>query len=171
MSGLHSTSWSGVHVWIIVWSHDSIFITINDLVSAFSYEYLCYGSTTIRKQIIIPVREGIVFIRQNLTSTDVRFWRITTLPALKRLYLTTLIFIVYAMDVSLQFEIILNVFPPHLNTSDMGLWPYEGSPSRCWDRFLTSEFKVGPNYCISSYNVEQPRSLNYIRSIEVQTYH
>ena len=27
----------------------------------------------------------IVFIRQNLTSTDVRFWRIKTVPALKEL--------------------------------------------------------------------------------------
>ena len=28
---------------------------------------------------------GTVFIRQNLTSTDVRFWRIKTVPALKKL--------------------------------------------------------------------------------------
>ena len=29
------------------------------------------------------VSAGIVFIRQNLTSVDVRFWRIKTIPALK----------------------------------------------------------------------------------------
>ena len=28
---------------------------------------------------------GTVFIRQDLTSSDVRFWRIKTVPALKRL--------------------------------------------------------------------------------------
>ena len=34
---------------------------------------------------------GTVFIRQNMTSTDVRFWRIKTVPALKRLpYLSCL---------------------------------------------------------------------------------
>ena len=33
---------------------------------------------------------GIVFIRQNLTSTDVRFWRIKTVPALKgSIYIST----------------------------------------------------------------------------------
>ena len=33
---------------------------------------------------------GIVFIRQNLTSSDVRFWRINTVPALKGLNIYTI---------------------------------------------------------------------------------
>ena len=41
------------------------------------YQYFSFYST------------GIVFIRQNLTSTDVRLWRINTVPALKRLSLAT----------------------------------------------------------------------------------
>ena len=32
-----------------------------------------------------PFNAGIVFIRQNLTSVYVRFWRIKTIPALKEL--------------------------------------------------------------------------------------
>ena len=40
-----------------------------------SFEYVCYVSTTI---INIFFNAGTVFIRQSLTSTDVRFWRIKT---------------------------------------------------------------------------------------------
>ena len=42
-------------------------------VSAIDYKYVNYFSA------------GTVFIRQNLTSADVRFWRIMTVPALKGL--------------------------------------------------------------------------------------
>ena len=43
------------------------------LVSAIYYKYVNYCSA------------GTVFMRQNLMSTDVRFWRIMTVPALKGL--------------------------------------------------------------------------------------
>ena len=36
-------------------------------------------------EMLSPYSVGSVFIRQNLTSVDVRFWRIKTFPALKEL--------------------------------------------------------------------------------------
>ena len=57
-------------------------IIINILVSSSgSFEYICYGSTTFRNILILSVR-GPSLLRQNLTSTDVRFWRIRTVPAM-----------------------------------------------------------------------------------------
>ena len=58
------------------------------LVLAFSglFEYPCYRSTTIINNLFYnSFSAGIVFIRQILTSTDVRIWRIKTVPALKGL--------------------------------------------------------------------------------------
>ena len=50
------------------------------LVSSFRpFEYLCYGSMAIRKY-FNSFSAGIVFIRQNLTSIDVIFWRIKFRP-------------------------------------------------------------------------------------------
>ena len=48
-----------------------------------SFEYICYGSTAIIN--IYPFIAGIDFRRQNLTSTDFRFWRPKSVPALKGL--------------------------------------------------------------------------------------
>ena len=44
------------------------------------FEYLCYGSTAIRNMFTLTARMD--FSRQNLTSTDVRFWRLKSIPAL-----------------------------------------------------------------------------------------
>ena len=58
---------------------------INVLVSFFgSFAYLWYGSTAIIKY-LNSFSAGIVFIRQNLPSADVRFWCIKAFPALKGL--------------------------------------------------------------------------------------
>ena len=45
-----------------------------------SFEYLCYGSTTVINNIGNNFSALIDFIRQNLTSVDVRFWRLKTVP-------------------------------------------------------------------------------------------
>ena len=45
-----------------------------------SFEYLCHASTTIRNILLYSV--GIDFSRQNLTFTDVRFWRLKSILAL-----------------------------------------------------------------------------------------
>ena len=47
-----------------------------------SFEYLCDGSTTIINIYVYSYSAGIDFSRQNLTSTDVRFWRLMSIPAL-----------------------------------------------------------------------------------------
>ena len=67
-------------------------IIINVLVGSLPFIWMpiWYGSTTISNISILSVRRGIwcagiVFIRQNLTSTDVRFWRMKTVPALNEL--------------------------------------------------------------------------------------
>ena len=39
---------------------------------------------------VYPFSAGVYFIRQNLTSTDVRFWRIKSVPVLKGLHINTL---------------------------------------------------------------------------------
>ena len=56
-------------------------IIIHVLALSTSFEYLYYGSTAI---IIIfcSFSTGIDFRRQNLSSTDVRFWRLKSIPAL-----------------------------------------------------------------------------------------
>ena len=63
-------------------------IIINILVSSFRFVWIPMLSTTVIMgmrpwSFFYFFRAGIVFIRQNLTSTDVRFWRIKTVPALK----------------------------------------------------------------------------------------
>ena len=69
-----------------------IWIHINVLVGSFRFfEYLCYGSTAI---IHIFFSVGTVFRRQNPTSWDVSFWRLKTVPALKRLAIPILLIIV-----------------------------------------------------------------------------
>ena len=50
-----------------------------------SFEYLCYGSTAII--ILYTFSAGIVFRGPNLTSTDVRFWSLKSVPAPKGLRL------------------------------------------------------------------------------------
>ena len=55
-----------------------------------SFEYLCYGSMNIRNILILTVRGQSLCVR---TSTDVRFGRIKTVPALKglkRIYITSI---------------------------------------------------------------------------------
>ena len=49
-----------------------------------SFEYLCYESTANINNLILSVRGSSLYVR-NLTSTDVRFRRIKTVPALKGL--------------------------------------------------------------------------------------
>ena len=49
---------------------------------SYSFEYLCYGSTAIRFFFPCSYSAGIDFSRQNLTSTDVRFWRLKSIAAL-----------------------------------------------------------------------------------------
>ena len=57
-------------------------IIINVLVSSFWFiEYLCYWSTAIIN-IFFSYSAGNDFSRQNLTSVDVRFWRLESIPAL-----------------------------------------------------------------------------------------
>ena len=53
----------------------------NQLGLSDSFEYLYYGSTAIRN-IFYIYSAGIDISRQNLTSTDVRFWRLMSIPAL-----------------------------------------------------------------------------------------
>ena len=43
------------------------------------FEYICHGSTAITNILILP---SIDFRRQNMTSTDGRFWRLKSIPAL-----------------------------------------------------------------------------------------
>ena len=57
---------------------------MSQLALSASFEYLCYGSTPI-VNILIFFSAGIDVRRQNLTSKDVWFWRIETLPALEGL--------------------------------------------------------------------------------------
>ena len=64
-----------------IWNHLKC---LSFLFSA-SFEYLCYGSTYRNYKYFYSYSAGIVFIRQNLTSTDVIFWRIKKIPALKGL--------------------------------------------------------------------------------------
>ena len=47
---------------------------MSSLALSDSFEYLCYGPTAIRN-ILYSYSAGIDFCCQNLTSTDVRFWR------------------------------------------------------------------------------------------------
>ena len=54
-------------------------IIINVLVGLIHFEYVCYGSTA---KYLLSYSEWIDFRRQNLTSTDVRFWRLKSIPAL-----------------------------------------------------------------------------------------
>ena len=54
------------------------------LALADSFEYLCYGSTAIR-YCFYSYSAGIDFSRQNVMSTDVRFWRLKSIPALQGL--------------------------------------------------------------------------------------
>ena len=65
-------------------------IIIHVLVSPFRFLWIpmlwVYGHTYFNSH-----SAGIVFLRQNLTSTDVRFWRIKTVPALKGLTSTRLL--------------------------------------------------------------------------------
>ena len=49
-------------------------IIINALVSSFCFIWICYGYTAI----VNSFSAGIVFIRNNLTYSYVRFWRIKT---------------------------------------------------------------------------------------------
>ena len=49
-----------------------------------SFEYLCYWFPAFRNM-FDSYSAGVDFSRQNLTSTDVRFWRIKTVPALEGL--------------------------------------------------------------------------------------
>ena len=66
-----------------IWNHHR---PLNVLVIIFaSFEYKYYGSTTIIH--ISPFQCGELLIRQNLTSTDVRLWRIKSTPAPKGLIL------------------------------------------------------------------------------------
>ena len=41
------------------------------------------SSANLRVSGIIPYSEGIDFRRQNLTSVDIRFWRVKSIPTLK----------------------------------------------------------------------------------------
>ena len=56
-------------------------IIINVLVGSFCF--ICIRMLWVYGHSLILPARGTVFIRQNLTSTDVRFWRIKTVPALK----------------------------------------------------------------------------------------
>ena len=53
------------------------------LAPSASFEYICYGSTVIIINCFNSFSAGTVFRRQNLTSIDVRFRRLKTVPALK----------------------------------------------------------------------------------------
>ena len=57
---------------------------MSSLALSDAFEYLCYGSTAIRN-IFTLYSAGIDFTRQNLTSTDVRFRRLKSIPALLEL--------------------------------------------------------------------------------------
>ena len=60
-------------------------IIINILVSSFRFIWIPMLWVFDHYKFFNFFSAGIVFIRQNLTSTDVRFWRIKTIPALKGL--------------------------------------------------------------------------------------
>ena len=60
-------------------------ITLNVLVSSFRFIWIPMLLVYDRYKYFNSFSAGINFIRQNLTSTDVRFWRIKTIPALKGL--------------------------------------------------------------------------------------
>ena len=59
---------------------------MSSLAFSDSFEYLCYGSTA-NRNIFYFYSAGIDFSRQNLTSTDVRFCRLKSIPALEGLTL------------------------------------------------------------------------------------
>ena len=64
-------------------------ITINVLFSSFWFIWIPMSWVYGRQKYVHAFSTGTVFIRQNLTSTDVKFWRIKTVPALKGLKLTS----------------------------------------------------------------------------------
>ena len=59
-------------------------IIINVFFSSLCFIWIpiCHGSTVVRNILIISVRGSTVSVRQNLTSTVVRFWGIKTVPVL-----------------------------------------------------------------------------------------
>ena len=68
--------------------HQSFFqfvIIINFLVSSFRFIWIHMVWVYGHYKYCNSFSAGTDFMRQNLTSTDVRFWRIKTLPALKEL--------------------------------------------------------------------------------------
>ena len=58
---------------------------------SYSFENLCYGSTAILN-IFSSYSAWTDFRCQNLTSTDVRFWRLKSIPGLEGLITATAIF-------------------------------------------------------------------------------
>ena len=54
---------------------------MSELALTASFKYLCYGSTAIIVFLFFSV--GIEFRSRNLTSMDVRFWRLKSVPARK----------------------------------------------------------------------------------------
>ena len=76
---------------------------MSSLALSDSFEYLCYGSTAIRN-ILYSYSAGIDCSLQNLTATDVRFWRLKFIPAFNALNAKATFHVSYLLDCPFNVE-------------------------------------------------------------------
>ena len=103
-------------------------ITCTLTLTALHYFCLNYGNQRVYSHYtyVNPFSAGTVFIRQNLTSADVRFWRIKTIPALKGWNSFTIIssdltFSVATSMKYLDWELVSLVLMFHIQTTAAGV--------------------------------------------------
>ena len=70
--------WMETRGLFLIWNHHNV------LVICFTWILICFGSTVIKNKYVYSFSAVIDFRRQNLTSADVRFWRLKSIPRTER---------------------------------------------------------------------------------------